>query len=207
MAGEAFQNTFRVLTKRIDQFGVAQPNINPDAKKGTISVELAGVKDDPERVRKILQATANLQFWEVYRGSELSASLKQAEDLLRKSKSETSDSAKVHETKTEDTSAAAATAHVDTTKTLSLNEIAKTDTGAKTNATTTAQTPTNTIIGLLMQAQQGDAALAYVQVKDTALLNQNLEHVKDIFPSDAKFLYGIAPKTKQGGLILYPCMQ
>src|SRR5690606_19980223 len=51
MAGEAFQNTFRVLTKRIDQFGVAQPNINPDPRKGTISVELAGVKDDPERVR------------------------------------------------------------------------------------------------------------------------------------------------------------
>ena len=207
MAGEAFQNTFRVLTKRIDQFGVAQPNINPDAKKGTISVELAGVKDDPERVRKILQATANLQFWEVYRGSELAASFTQAEDLLKKSKSETSDSAKVHETKVMDTAATAASTKVDTTKTLSLNEIAKTDTGAKTNetnSTTTAQTPTNTILGLLMQAQGGDAALAYVHVKDTALLNQNLEHVKDIFPSDAKFLYGIAPKTEAGKSDIIP---
>ncbi len=63
MSNDAFQNTFRVLNKRIDQFGVAQRNINSDPRKGTISVELPGVKDDPERVRKILQATANLQFW------------------------------------------------------------------------------------------------------------------------------------------------
>ena len=204
MAGEAFQNTFRVLTKRIDQFGVAQPNINPDANKGTISVELAGVKDDPERVRKILQATANLQFWEVYRGNELSASLTQAEDLLQKSKSETADTAKTQAAKP-DTTATAVPGHVDTTKTLSLNDIAKNDTGTEAKDTSAAvQVPTHTILGLLMQAPQGDAALAYVQVKDTALLNQNLEHVKDIFPSDAKFLYGITPKTEKGRSNIVP---
>ncbi len=205
MAGEAFQNTFRVLTKRIDQFGVAQPNINPDANKGTISVELAGVKDDPERVRKILQATANLQFWEVYRGNELSASFTQAEDLLKKSKSETSDTAKAQAAKPDTTIGASAPAHVDTTKTLSLNDIAKNDTGTKTKNTAAAvQAPTHTIMGLLMQAPQGDAALAYVQVKDTSLLNQNLEQVKDVFPSDAKFLYGIAPKTEAGRSNIVP---
>ncbi|HRN56772.1 MAG TPA: protein translocase subunit SecDF, partial [Agriterribacter sp.] len=112
MAGEAFQNTFRVLTKRIDQFGVAQPNINPDPRKGIISVELAGVKDDPERVRKILQATANMQFWEVYRGNELSQSFNQAEEMLKKiGQSETT----VADTAKQQDNTAGAATPVDTT--------------------------------------------------------------------------------------------
>ena len=64
-AKDAFDRTFRVLRTRIDQFGVAQPNINPNRDKGIINVELPGIKD-MERARKILQTTANLQFWEVY---------------------------------------------------------------------------------------------------------------------------------------------
>jgi SecD/SecF fusion protein len=54
-----------VLNNRIDQFGVAQPSINPDPDRGVINVELPGIRDQ-ERVRKYLQASANLQFWEVY---------------------------------------------------------------------------------------------------------------------------------------------
>ncbi|MGN6495160.1 MAG: protein translocase subunit SecDF [Agriterribacter sp.] len=199
MAGEAFQNTFRVLTKRIDQFGVAQPNINPDPRKGTISVELAGVKDDPERVRKILQATANLQFWEVYRGNDIAQSFMQAEDMLKKIKGgdtkATSDTAaKADTTKV----AAAPAAGTDTTKTLSLNEAtAKTDT-TKTAGVAAPVAPTHTILGLLMQAQQGDAALAYVQTKDTAQLNENLELAGDVFPGNVRFLYGIPPRGNTG---------
>lgn len=64
-ANNAMNQTFEVLRKRIDKFGVAQPNINLDESKGIITVELAGATD-PERVRKYLQSTANLQFWEVY---------------------------------------------------------------------------------------------------------------------------------------------
>ena len=67
-------STFRVLRTRIDQFGVAQPNINPDGERGIITVELPGIQDQ-ERVRKYLQSTANLQFWEVYNISELFASI------------------------------------------------------------------------------------------------------------------------------------
>ncbi len=66
----AFDNTFRILNTRIDQFGVAQPNINPDRDKGIITVELPGIQDK-ERVRKLLQSSANLQFWEVYNIAEL----------------------------------------------------------------------------------------------------------------------------------------
>lgn len=202
MAGEAFQNTFRVLTKRIDQFGVAQPNINPDPRKGTISVELAGVKDDPERVRKILQATANLQFWEVYNGGELQSSFMQAENLVKKS-------GEANAGKTVDTTAQAAdtaktaAANVDTTKTLSLgNHVAKNDSTA--GKTASEATPAHTIIGLLQGAGQGEAALAYVAIKDTALLNSNLELAKDIFPTDVKFAYGIAPKTETGRAAFVP---
>jgi len=69
-AKDAFNRTFRVLQTRIDQFGVAQPNINPDRDRGIITVELPGIQDK-ERVRKYLQSSANLQFWEVYNFSEL----------------------------------------------------------------------------------------------------------------------------------------
>ena len=64
-ATQAFNNTYRILRTRIDRFGLASPNINPDANKGIINIELAGVTDK-ERVRAYLQSTANLQFFEVY---------------------------------------------------------------------------------------------------------------------------------------------
>ena len=64
-ATQAFNNTYRILRTRIDRFGLASPNINPDANKGIINIELAGVTDK-ERVRSYLQSTANLQFFEVY---------------------------------------------------------------------------------------------------------------------------------------------
>ena len=68
-AGDAFDNTYRVLRNRIDQFGVAQPNINPDKQRDVITVELPGLQD-PERVRSYLTSSANLQFWETYTPEE-----------------------------------------------------------------------------------------------------------------------------------------
>lgn len=61
----AFNNTYKILRTRIDKFGLASPNINPDPTKGIISIELAGITDK-DRVRSYLQSTANLQFFEVY---------------------------------------------------------------------------------------------------------------------------------------------
>jgi SecD/SecF fusion protein len=80
-ANAAMKQTYQVLRKRIDKFGVAQPNINLDENKGIITVELAGASD-PERVRKYLQSTANLQFWEVYTLEELSNSVMTASKNL-----------------------------------------------------------------------------------------------------------------------------
>jgi SecD/SecF fusion protein len=76
IAKGAINQTYKILLKRIDKFGVAQPNINLDENKGIINVELAGVTDK-ERVRKYLQSSANLQFWEVYNIGELSVLWKQ----------------------------------------------------------------------------------------------------------------------------------
>ena len=78
----AIHQTYKILQKRIDKFGVASPSINLDENKGIIQVELAGIKD-PERVAKILQSSANLQFWETYRIDELDKSIVAADEALQ----------------------------------------------------------------------------------------------------------------------------
>jgi len=81
-ASAGMKQTFsRFYTKRIDKFGVSQPNIQLDENKGIISVELAGATD-PDRVRKYLQSSANLQFWEVYNISELSNAFQNSDKIL-----------------------------------------------------------------------------------------------------------------------------
>ncbi|MBS1949147.1 MAG: protein translocase subunit SecDF [Bacteroidetes bacterium] len=83
-ASAGMKQTFQVLTKRIDKFGVAQPSINLDENKGIINVELAGANIDPERVRRYLQSTANLQFWELYNINDLSQYLQNADKALQR---------------------------------------------------------------------------------------------------------------------------
>ncbi|HBL74863.1 MAG: protein translocase subunit SecDF [Bacteroidetes bacterium GWF2_42_66] len=108
----AIDNSFNIIRTRIDRFGVAQPNVQPLQTKGRILVELPGV-DDPKRVRKLLQGTANLEFWETYENSEIyesmlavNAKLKEIQDFKRKSDTpgEEASSAieKTDSTKTED---------------------------------------------------------------------------------------------------------
>ena len=78
----AIDNSFNVLRSRIDRFGVVQPNIQRLDVEGRILVELPGVKE-PERVRKLLQGSANLEFWETYKLEELSSRLEQANAAIR----------------------------------------------------------------------------------------------------------------------------
>ena len=82
VAKGAINQTYKILVKRIDKFGVAQPNINLDENKGVINVELAGITD-AVRVRKYLQSSANLQFWEVYRIDELKNAIETADKNLQ----------------------------------------------------------------------------------------------------------------------------
>ncbi len=80
-AETALNNTERILRTRIDKFGVAQPSIQKQQFTGRIQVELPGVKDK-ERVRRVLQSTANLEFWETYENTEVYPMLQEANDRL-----------------------------------------------------------------------------------------------------------------------------
>ncbi len=81
-AESAMANSFNVLRNRIDRFGVTQPNIQRLGTTGRILVELPGIKE-PERVRKLLQGTASLEFWETYENAEVFPALQEANTVLR----------------------------------------------------------------------------------------------------------------------------
>jgi len=200
----AINNTYNVLSKRIDQFGVAQPHINLDAKKGIITVELPGVKDDPERVRKYLQATANLQFWEVYRIDELQKPLSDAEAALNNyGNAIAGDTSK----KKVDTAVVAAKTKDTTSKNLS-DLLSKADTGKKASTAINTQTK-RSLFSIMAPAmpQQGKNGqysfypyIGIVSAKDTAQLSDwlNLDVVRRNFPSNVKFVYGIPEADAKG---------
>src|SRR4030042_3608742 len=81
-ANDAIDNSFQIITTRIDHFGVAQPNVQRIQGGDRILVELPGV-EEKERVRKLLQGTASLEFWETYENSEVVKRLGEANDLIR----------------------------------------------------------------------------------------------------------------------------
>jgi SecD/SecF fusion protein len=198
----AISNTFNVLQKRIDQFGVAQPNIQLDKTKGIITVELPGVKDDPERVRKYLQATANLQFWEVYNIGELDKSFTDAEKALKDYYA----GAPV----VKDTAAAAApevAKATDTTKSATIGELVKSKTPTKADSIKTSSKSFFTIFQPIppQQDEQGRMSFApnlgYIAGRDTAVFNEYmaLESVRSQFPGNVRFAFGI-PETNDKGV-------
>lgn len=219
-AGLAFNNTFRILRNRIDRFGLASPTINPDEAKGIINVELAGVTD-PERVRKYLQSTANLQFFEVYNLNEIGEALlaadQAAENYLTGAET-TSESA----TPTTETAKAKADSDnkEDTTQTATISGLKKTDTNAtaKAKADTNQLKPNQAPIRQLIQFTQPyqgpggkvimPAALGYVQTKDTNKLGNllRLDVVSNKLPSNARFMFGKVDSddpTSKNILMLY----
>jgi SecD/SecF fusion protein len=203
----AISNTYNVLSKRIDQFGVAQPNINLDKNKGIITVELPGVKDDPERVRKYLQATANLQFWELYNIAELDKPFGDAEKALKDYYSGTKPT--VDSTIKTDTAALVKKAALDSGKTANINDLLKKDTGTKASTTTKAadNSPSFFKIFQPLAPQQGKdgrpmyaSAIGYIQSRDTSIFDDymSLEAVRSQFPSNVRFVYGIPEKNDKG---------
>lgn len=197
----AIDNTFNVMQKRIDQFGVAQPTINLDKNKGIITVELPGVKDDPERVRKYLQATANLQFWEIYNIDELGKSLNDAEKALQDFYAGTKVEVAQKDSATPSTTITAP--NRDSNTAVKILDLAKSDTSKK------ATSAKNSLFQYLqpLPRQQDDKGqvryapnLGYVRASDTAALGEylQLEAVRNQFPSNVKFIYGIAQKNDKG---------
>jgi SecD/SecF fusion protein len=208
-AGIAFENTYGVLSTRIDQFGVAQPNITANPAKGIINVELPGIKDK-ERVRTYLQSTANLEFWEVYtlEANNYRDGLVKAFEAFNARMGATTDTAKA------DTSGTTAKAGSDTTGTANngdttgrLSDIV--NTGDDTTGTTPTVTAGNTIDRYIdmngyqpYQDETGKvfypAALGSVSVNDSAQVRKYLEEMSTYFPPDLRWAYGIAPKDKRG---------
>jgi SecD/SecF fusion protein len=174
-AKEAINETYKILLKRIDKFGVAQPNINLDENKGIIQVELAGVTDK-ERVRKYLQASANLQFWAVYNLDEIGKGYETAATSLAAFlRGAGTDSAKAADTANQ---AKFANALYEVMMPLDIRA---------------EKIPYNRQFNFITHA------------KDTAKLNYylSLDVVKNGFPTDSRILFG-AEETPEKGLKYIP---
>ncbi len=216
-ANIAFNTTYRILRTRIDRFGVASPNINPDPAKGIISIELAGVTDK-ERVRAFLQSTANLQFFEVYtfESKELQNGLVAADKAVQEYLNGVTPADTATKKPELDTAtlkaAVTAGAKADTSKTATISALATpvAKTGSKVDSTQ-IKANTNPIVRLIQFTQPYadqagktvyPAAVGYIPSKDTGTLNDflRMDIAKNKFPANLQFMYGKAelndPKLK-----------
>ncbi len=198
-ANSAIDNAFNVLRNRIDRFGVVQPNISQLQPRGRILVELPGVKDQ-QRVRDLLQGTANLEFWETYENSEVIGYLAQANEYLK-----TIQPAGTAVTK--DTVAVA-----DTTADKSLIDIVSSDTTAVSESSNLEEfTRQNPLFGLLRPnvSQDGQPVpgclIGFTAGKDTAKVNAYLKmnQVKALFPRELKFYWSQNPYKYDDTKTLY----
>ena len=178
-------NSYKVLRNRIDRFGVVQPNIQKLQSTGRILLELPGVKE-PERVRKLLQGAANLEFYLTYTLNDIAAPLRQLSD---QAKANTTVAA-ADSTKTEDMAAAN-----DSTKAAE----AKAAPAVKEGEMTLAQlTSFEALVG---GGQGGSPVVGYVPTADTAAVNAiiNSPIAKTILPADLKLAWTVKPEKMQGG--------
>ena len=188
----AVGNSFNVLRTRIDRFGVAQPNIQELAgKQGRIMVELPGIKE-PERVRKLLQGSANLEFWETYKLSEISDVLTRIDSrLAQKYADEKTEEAK-EETPAQEQTAQSAESDLAG----QLLENADDENQQITAAQLEALKKSNPLFARLRPSGYGDSWVAgYSRSADTAEVNRMLAspEAKAIIPRDLKFMWGVKP--------------
>ena len=183
---ESITSAFEVLRKRIDKFGVTQPNIQRLGNSGRILVELPGAKDI-NRVQGLLQSTAQLEFWHVYKNNELGNFLAQANNVL---KDVVDDETEVQA----DTTAAESDSDID--ELLAESE----------ESTDEVSTGNNPLFELVEgPGFQGGPVLAYFSVQDTAKVNKYLSmpQVRSLLPAEqryAKFAWGIPEEEGVVGL-------
>ncbi|WP_420576312.1 protein translocase subunit SecDF [Ekhidna sp.] len=188
----AIDRSFNILRTRIDRFGTSQPNIQRLQGTGRIQIELPGV-DNPQRVRKLLQGVAKLEFWEVYQQQEVSQVLISINSLIvqemKKNPSTASESEEDQQMKDDITALLSG----DDADSLSTQEGDSTKKEALDSLINTRQSP---LFDLLVNAPQY-GGLIY-NVKDTAQINRILERddVQAIIPATMKFLWDVQPKDK-----------
>ncbi len=186
----AVDNSYNVLRTRIDRFGVAQPNIQTlEGRMGRIMVELPGIKE-PERVRKLLQGSANLEFWETFEAKDIVPVLASADNRARGllNVETPADSAKVEA----DTAAVAQTSAVSAKD--SLAAALKGETAAASSANIEALKKEHPLLAVLQLNQSGVGCIVgYADYKDTADVNRilDMKAVKEILPRDLKLMWGV----------------
>ena len=188
-AESAIANSFEVLRNRVDRFGVVQPNIQKVGNTGRILVELPGVKE-PERVRKLLQGTASLEFWTTYETSEIFQYMTDANRLVAQIEKENADTE-------EAAPAAAPAASADTTDILAEELQAQAAESAefanyeKENPLFAVLVPPVDQAGSVMRG----ATMGYAHFSDTAKVNRilNMPEVKALFPDDLIPMWSVKP--------------
>ncbi len=198
----AVSNSFNVLRTRIDRFGVVQPNIQRLENSGRILVELPGVKE-PERVHKLLQGSANLEFWETYKLSEVQQGLIAADQLLKNlivPAKDTIAQAKPAEA-AKDTTAKPAKSLQDSLA-AALKSEKKPDEAKKPTYSKAEAEKQNPLLALLNPngLSPDNAVVGIALQSDMAKIDQylNMEQVKALFPANTSFKWGVkAIDTKE----------
>lgn len=178
----AIDNSYNVLRTRIDRFGVAQPNIQTlEGKMGRIMVELPGIKE-PERVRKLLQGSANLEFWETYNSNEIVPSLQAVDNKLR------------------DVLAMAAGEEVAPAEEVKAEAVSATDSLAAAlkgetanNEAALAQLKKEHPLASILQLGGYGCVVGYANYKDTAEVNKLLamKEAQTILPKELRLKWGV----------------
>ncbi|MGQ1785116.1 protein translocase subunit SecDF [Saccharicrinis sp. GN24d3] len=190
-SSSAIDNAFNILRTRIDRFGVTQPNIQQLEKAGRVLVELPGVKD-PQRVRKLLQGTASLEFWETYEIGELVQNLIQANQKVIEIETAKAELAKsdVPSEVTEEVEA------VQTAEDAASDLLSQLDSDSTQVDSLATQEMSRSLFSVLSpnQRQQGPL-VGYALAKDTSKVNAYLqnEHVSALFPKNVRFMWGVKP--------------
>ena len=190
---ESIESAYRVFRERIDKFGVSQPNIQMLGDTGRILVELPGAKD-VDRIKNLLQSTAQLEFWETYKVEEIGNYLASANEYLKSTekaaKPETKTTEQVQDSTKTDVDALLGGIKADSTETDQLQELGP-------------------LFSLFVGGgQQGSPILGYVQTKDTVKVNGLLKRqdVRNLLPADqkyARFVWGKPSKKAPDIVELY----
>ncbi len=199
-AESAIGNSFNVLRNRIDRFGVTQPSIQKLGNSGRILVELPGVKE-PERVRKLLQGTASLEFWETFTYDEIAPFLQEANQKLSEILSSTPDSVLAAEgVAPVDTATSAPASAADS---LINQELAQ---NKDQSAEIEAYKKQNPLFAVLSPSNfKGNACIGFASAVDTALVNKYLAmpQIASIFPAEFKPMWSVHPSEYVQGNNIY----
>ena len=186
----AIDRSYQILRTRIDRFGVAQPNIQKLENSGRILVELPGIKD-PKRVRKLLQGTAQLEFWETYNFNEIAQYFAEANELLAKSNAVKAENAKEEVTEDEDVAL--------------LDQMTAEDSLKKAQEQANRVTFSNYMIFSVSETgvPYQTARVGMAAVKDTANINRMLKMTSSVFPRNIRFAWCVKPnKNAMNGVEL-----